>query len=187
MTDQPSPDTTPINPPTDVKPNVKPKRKSRVLTEEQRKTMLANLALGRQKAHDMRREMEAKRKSDKEQPTPEPIPQNKLEPTPDPPQRQRGSEDPNKLEPTDPTPLKPAIVFKKRPVRKQREIIYEQEETDSDNTETPVVVRRVRKNKSPPPPPPPTLKREPSVAELKMRERIQKEEQLKRTLSNFFI
>ena len=143
------------------KPEIKP-RKKRVLTEAQKIIMLENLTKGREKAHILRRQMEAERKKlseikpDIKQEIPKEIPKEiKQEIKPEIPKeiiKEDIKED-----------IKQEIIKPERVVVKpkqksyyNRRVIYEQEETDSDN-DTPVVVRRVRKNKTPPPPPPKPL------------------------------
>ena len=130
--------------PEGVKPKpegAKPKRKPRTLTEEQKKVMLENLRKGREKAHTMRREMEAKRKKDA---TPK---------------------SPTKSPPKSPPPKSP------RKSKSKQRVIYEMSDSDSTVSPVVVVrkkkkvkspKRRVQSPPSPspsPPPSPPQLKR----------------------------
>ena len=161
-----------------IKPEIKP-RKKRVLTEAQKKIMLENLSKGREKAHILRRQMEADRKKLSEIPKETPkeitkeIPKEIKQEIP----KEITKEIPKEIK----QDIKPEIIKPERVVVKpkqksyyNRRVIYEQEETDSDN-DAPVVVRRVRKNKTPPPPPPKPLVRD-----------IARDNQRKKIMNSFF-
>lgn len=175
-----------------VQEKIKAPRKKRELTDEQRKIMLANLEKGRKKRHENMRSKKPTQEKPQEKPQvkdDEDIPYDKTlsEPV-------KSTDNNNVIAVKEPE--KPKKI-KKKP----RQIIYEKEESDTDNDE-PVIVRRVKKQPQrqfskpqyteTPPQPPRLMRSNQDIEELKKQQEIKKKKQeyenfVRKTLNNFFI
>ena len=173
-----------------VQEKIKTTRKKRELSEEQRKIMLANLEKGRKKRHEnMRSKKPTQEKPQVKDDDDIPYDKTLSEPV--------KSTDNNNVIESVKEPEKPKKI-KKKP----RQIIYEKEESDTDNDE-PVIVRRVKKQPQPQrnfskpqyteaPPPPRLMRSNQDIEELKKQQELKKKKQdyenyVRKTLNNFFV